>query len=83
MRGCEARQQSDQMCCNRCGTVWDMNDPDPPECKTDEQLHQERGHEQLNGIKEQLAALTPDKRCGNCDKGRGDHCELGRWEVGR
>ena len=31
--GCQARQQSDQMYCAKCGLVWDMNDPDPPECQ--------------------------------------------------
>jgi len=30
---CEARQMSDQMSCTRCGLVWDMNDPDRPECR--------------------------------------------------
>ena len=30
---CEARQISDQMNCQRCGLVWDMNDPEPPQCK--------------------------------------------------
>ena len=29
---CEARQYSDQMCCDRCGLQWDVNDPDPPRC---------------------------------------------------
>lgn len=37
-RSCEARQYSDQMNCQRCGLVWDMNDEDPPECLTDRQL---------------------------------------------
>lgn len=32
-RNCQARQQSDQMCCGRCGLAWDVNDPDPPDCK--------------------------------------------------
>lgn len=31
---CEAHAQSDQMRCERCDLLWDMNDPDPPECKT-------------------------------------------------
>jgi len=31
MNKCQARQQSDQ---KRCDLTWDMNDPDPPECKT-------------------------------------------------
>ena len=30
---CQARQESDQMRCVPCGLVWDMNDPDPPECR--------------------------------------------------
>ena len=30
---CHARQESDQMRCVPCGLVWDMNDPDPPECR--------------------------------------------------
>ena len=38
--GCEARQQSDQMRCERCNLVWDMNDDDPPECVTKETRNQ-------------------------------------------
>lgn len=30
---CHARQYSDQMICTPCGLAWDMNDPEPPECK--------------------------------------------------
>lgn len=30
---CHARQESDQMRCVPCGLVWDMNDPEPPECR--------------------------------------------------
>lgn len=29
---CEARQYSDQMECFACGLIWDMNDPEPPQC---------------------------------------------------
>lgn len=29
----KARQYSDQMHCAECGKQWDVNDPDPPECK--------------------------------------------------
>lgn len=29
---CKARQHSDQMLCE-CGLGWDINDPDPPECR--------------------------------------------------
>ena len=30
---CEAVQVSDQMRCERCGVIYDVNDPDPPDCK--------------------------------------------------
>ena len=30
--GCAAYQTSDQMICHKCELVWDMSDPDPPEC---------------------------------------------------
>jgi prefoldin subunit 5 len=30
---CNAVQKSDSMVCQRCCITWDMNDPDPPECK--------------------------------------------------
>lgn len=29
---CEAVQHADQTACERCGLVWDTNDPDPPAC---------------------------------------------------
>jgi len=35
---CKARQYSDEMHCGRCGLVWDVNDPEPPTCATDQQL---------------------------------------------
>jgi hypothetical protein len=31
-RNCPARQHSDQMVCDRRGLVWEVNDPEPPEC---------------------------------------------------
>jgi hypothetical protein len=31
-KACKARQHGDQMNCSHCGTIWDTNDPDPPEC---------------------------------------------------
>ncbi len=45
---CKARQYSDQMQCCRCGYIWDMNDDDPPTCKTKEQI----GTEAINRIRE-------------------------------
>lgn len=35
---CEARQYSDQKRCERCDLTWDMNDPDPPRCKTADEV---------------------------------------------
>ena len=32
---CKARQYSDQMLCS-CGLGWDMNDPEPPQCRREE-----------------------------------------------
>lgn len=33
IEGCEARQRSDQMVCDACNLVWDVNDSMPPDCK--------------------------------------------------
>lgn len=30
---CQARQYGDQMMCAPCGLNWDVNDPEPPECR--------------------------------------------------
>jgi len=46
---CAATQQSDQMYCERCGLLWDMNDPEPPTCKTSFQV----GRDALEKIKNQ------------------------------
>lgn len=37
-RRCSALQHSDQMVCDACNLVWDVNDPAPPECGK-ERLH--------------------------------------------
>jgi len=34
MSECEARRENDNMCCHRCCFTWDVNDPNPPRCKT-------------------------------------------------
>lgn len=36
---CEAVQFSDQMRCDRCGLSYDVNDPDPPDCKKPVTVH--------------------------------------------
>lgn len=40
---CQAIQYSDQKRCDRCNLVWDMNDDDPPDCLTDEEMSQSIG----------------------------------------
>ena len=30
------------MVCNRCGYQWDANDPDPPPCKTWDEINQDK-----------------------------------------
>lgn len=46
-RECKARQHSDQKHCDRCGLVWDMNDPEPPECKTVAEIELEKMRSRL------------------------------------
>lgn len=31
---CPARRENDEMACHRCGTRWDVADPEPPVCKS-------------------------------------------------
>ncbi len=47
---CQARQYSDQTICTRCDMTWDVNDPEPPNCKT--------GRELYNYVKEKLKWLN-------------------------
>ena len=54
MSECKAIQYSDQMCCGRCGLAWDVNDPEPPECLTEEELRRRKGREALDKIKEKM-----------------------------
>ena len=35
---CKAYQESDEMVCPRCGYRWDVNDIDPPKCRTDKEM---------------------------------------------
>ena len=40
VRQCNAKQSSDSVVCHRCNLVWDVNDPTPPSCKSDEELNE-------------------------------------------
>lgn len=60
MSRCKARQYSDQMLC-QCGLAWDVNDPDPPECRVSQPVlsKDESGLEALRRIREE-----PNKKPG-------------------
>ena len=49
--GCEAYQVSDQMRCERCNLLWDINDEDKPDCLTGHELFQ-RAKETLHRVNE-------------------------------
>lgn len=47
--GCKAKRYSDQMMCGKCGLVWDANDPEPPVCRSNNQLKVEDTPVNLSG----------------------------------
>ena len=51
---CEAETVGQEHACTRCGFVWDINDPDPPRCKTNNELLVERNNRQLTKLRESL-----------------------------
>lgn len=52
---CEARHQGgNEMCCTRCGLLWDADDPEPPECLTDAQVSRQVGCTAIKMMKELL-----------------------------
>ena len=53
MKSCEARQYSDQKVCHRCNLVWDMNDPEPPECRP-EPGEKQRGRAAIEQLRQSL-----------------------------
>lgn len=58
IKPCEARQYSDQKVCHKCDLVWDMNDPDPPECLTDAEI----GNNAMNKIRKDLDVSDIDEQ---------------------
>ena len=38
---CQSYTRGQDNHCDRCGYVWGINDPDPPQCKTDKQIKDE------------------------------------------
>lgn len=53
MKHCQARQYFDQMSCTQCGLLWDVSDPEPPECKPQE-TNRERAYRWLAKIRRML-----------------------------
>lgn len=49
-RHCFARQYSDQMNCVECRLVWDINDPDPPECQRDKKPTPQQSIEEIRRL---------------------------------
>ena len=52
---CKARTTGDQKLCYRCNLAWDINDPDPPQCRTDDELRLERGLVAITNMREVLS----------------------------
>lgn len=52
---CAVRLHPDQCYrCARCGLQWDASDPEPPRCRTPEQLNRETGLRTLAALRELL-----------------------------
>ena len=51
------------MVCNRCGYQWDMDDPDPPTCKTWDDIKQERRDREqaIRDRRKQIAEIEKKK----------------------
>lgn len=60
---CKAVQYSDQKYCDRCGLCWDTNDPDPPKCRTSEEMKATRAAaaEELFGVKKGVLVMTTNR----------------------
>ena len=53
--GCEAIQEGDQLTCHKCGLYWQINDHNPPRCRTKQEIQQERNR---RGIAEMKRILS-------------------------
>lgn len=52
--GHKTRQYSDQLHCHVCGKQWDVNDPEPPECITENERKKARSLQQVEKLRRQL-----------------------------
>lgn len=55
LKSCEAETIGQEHACTRCSYVWDLNDPEPPQCKTDSELLVERNTRRLAELREVLS----------------------------
>lgn len=51
---CEARRYNDQMICGRCGLAWDVDDPEPPKCKSVKEVKQEQARAELAKLRRRV-----------------------------
>ena len=56
--GCEARYEAGSYRCDKCGFIWDYEDPEPPECLTD---NKQSGREALNKLHTMVDSIPDDK----------------------
>jgi len=56
MEKCIARQYGDQYICNECKLVWDCNDSEPPECKTQKEKNNEAAKKFFSAIRKKLSS---------------------------
>ena len=54
----EAIRYGDEYQCAKCGKAWDINDPEPPPCKTGKDLY----NEQRKRLSEVLLQPEQDRR---------------------
>lgn len=58
-QNCQARHQGgNEMCCTRCGFLWDADDPEPPDCLTDTQISRQRGAAAIKQMKDELNEMV-------------------------
>lgn len=51
---CSAQVIGQEYSCGRCGYVWDLNDPEPPKCKTNAQARRDNAARHIAKLREQL-----------------------------
>ena len=49
--GCMAIQEGDQLKCHRCGLYWQINDKNPPRCRTNQEIQYERNQRGIAEMK--------------------------------